>query len=160
MTTDHVVQPWALRSNLIAVADLDRSVEFYGELGPFGVVAREDAIAVVGDASPGSLTLVLRETRGLHQVRHGQQSLGLRSMTFNVGSSAELDRIEAFLRDRDLFTDRRQIADGASDLMRGRDPDNLPLVVRLLCKRHDRSRVLRIGYQHLLFDGRLTIQAP
>jgi hypothetical protein len=127
MTTDHVAQPWALRSNLIAVADLDRSVEFYGELGPFGVVAREDAIAVVGDASPGSLTLVLRETRGLHQVRHGQQSLGLRSMTFNVGSSAELDRIESFLRDRDLFTDRRQIADGASDLMRGRDPDNLPL---------------------------------
>lgn len=128
MTTDHVAQPWVLRSNLIAVADLNRSIEFYGELGPFAVVAREDAIAVLGDASPGSLVLVLRETRGLHQVRHGQQSLGLRSMTFNVGSPAELNRIESFLRSRDLFTDRRRIADGASDLMRGRDPDNLPLV--------------------------------
>ena len=119
MTTDHVAQPWALRSTLVAVADLNRSIEFYGELGPFGVVAREDAIAVLGDPSPGSLTLVLRETRGLHQVRHGQQSLGLRSMTFNVGSPAELDRIESFLRSRDLFTDRRQIADGASDLCAG-----------------------------------------
>ena len=127
MTTDHVTQPWTLRSTLVSVADLDRSIGFYGELGPFGVVAREDAIAVLGDPSPGSLTLVLRETRGLHQVRHGQQSLGLRSMTFNVGSPAELDRIESFLRSRDLFTDRRQVAAGASDIMRGRDPDNLPL---------------------------------
>ena len=127
MTTDHVAQPWTLRSTLVAVADLDRSIGFYGELGPFGVVAREDAIAVLGDPSPGSLTLVLRETRGLHQVRHGQQSLGLRSMTFNVGSPAELDRIESFLRSRDLFTDRRQVAGGASDILRGRDPDNLPL---------------------------------
>jgi hypothetical protein len=128
MTTDPVAQPWVLRSNLVAVADLDRSIGFYGELGPFGVVAREDAIAVVGDASPGSVVLVLRETRGLHQTRHGPQSLGLRSMTFNVGSPVELDRIESFLRSRDLFTDRRHIADGASDLLRGRDPDNLPLV--------------------------------
>ena len=127
MTTDHVAQPWVLRSTLVAVADLGRSIEFYGELGPFEIVAREDAIAVLGDASPGSLVLVLRETRGLHQVRHGQQSLGLRSMTFNVGSAAELDRIESFLRSRDLFTDRRHIDDGASDILRGRDPDNLPL---------------------------------
>ena len=128
MTTDHVAQPWALRSTLVAVADLNRSIGFYGKLGRFDVIAREDAIAVVGDASPGSIVLVLRETRSLHQTRHGQQSLGLRSITFNVGSPAELDRIEAFLRSRDLFTDRRHIADGASDLLRGRDPDNLPLV--------------------------------
>ena len=128
MTTDHAAQPWALRSTLIAVGDLERSVAFYGELGPFAVIARDDAIAVLGDASPESVVLILRETRGRHQTRHGPQSLGLRSMTFNVGSLGELDRIESFLRSRDLFTDRRPIADGASDLLRGRDPDNLPLV--------------------------------
>ena len=60
--------------------------------------------------------------------RHGQQSLGLRSITFNVGSIAELDRIESALRSQDHFTDRRRIDDGASELLRGRDPDNLPLV--------------------------------
>jgi hypothetical protein len=49
-------------------------------------------------------------------------------MTFNVGSVSELNRIEAFLRNRDLFTDRRHIGVGASDLLRGRDPDNQPLV--------------------------------
>jgi hypothetical protein len=128
MTSDHVAQPWTLRSTLVAVGDLDRSVAFYGELGPFEVIARDDAIAVLGGASPGSVVLVLRETRSSHQTRHGPQSLGLRSMTFNVGSQAELDRIESFLRSRDLFTDRRHVGNDASDLLRGRDPDNLPLV--------------------------------
>jgi hypothetical protein len=128
MTSDQVAQPWTLRSTLVAVADLERSVAFYGELGPFAVIARDDAIAVLGEASPGSVVIVLRETRSRHQMRHGPQSLGLRSMTFNVGSVGELDRIESVLRSRDLFTDRRPIAEGASDLLRGRDPDNLPLV--------------------------------
>ena len=127
MTTDHVAQPWALRSTLIAVADLDRSIGFYGELGPFGVVAREDAIAVVGDPSPGSLMLVLRETRGLHQVRHGQQSLGLRSMTFNVGSPPNSIGSSHSCEAATSSPIAGSIADGASDLMRGRDPDNLPL---------------------------------
>jgi hypothetical protein len=128
MTIDHVTQPWTLRSTLVAVADLERSVAFYGELGPFAVVTRDDAIAVLGDAAPGSVVLILRETKSRHQTRHGQQSLGLRSMTFNVGSLDELNRIESFLRSRDLFTDRRHVAEGASELLRGRDPDNLPLV--------------------------------
>jgi hypothetical protein len=128
MTTDHAAQPWILRSTLVAVTDLPRSVAFYGELGPFPVIAHEDAIAVLGDADPGGIVLILREARGRHQTRHGQQSLGIRSMTFNVGSLEELNRIESFLRSRDLFTDRRKIADGASELLRGRDPDNLPLV--------------------------------
>jgi catechol 2,3-dioxygenase-like lactoylglutathione lyase family enzyme len=126
--TDPAVQPWTLRSTLIAVSDLDRSVAFYGELGPFSVIAREDGVAVLGGVSPGSAVLLLRETRSLHQARHGQQSLGLRSMTFNVGSPAELDRIESVLRSRDRFTDRRHIDEDAAELVRGRDPDNLPLV--------------------------------
>ena len=128
MPTDHVAKPWAIRSTLVAVADLDRSVAFYRELGPFDEIARLDAVAVLGQLSPTSILLILRETRGIYQTRHGQQSLGLRSITFNVGSLDELDRIESVLRGRELFTSRHQIADGASDLLRGRDPDNLPLV--------------------------------
>jgi hypothetical protein len=45
-----------------------------------------------------------------------------------VGSLAELDRIEATLRGGDHFTERRHIDDASSELIRGRDPDNLPLV--------------------------------
>lgn len=129
MSADHVVPPWTIRSTLIAVADLERSVAFFAEVGPFGVIARQDAVAVLGDVETGSAVLILRETRSLHQTRHGPQSLGLRSITFNVGSLGELDRVETVLRSRDVFTERRQIAEGASsELVRGRDPDNLPLV--------------------------------
>ena len=128
MPTDHVAQPWAIRSTLVAVADLERSVPFYRELGPFDEVAREDAVVILGDVSSASVFLILRETRSIHRVRHGQQSLGLRSITFNVGSLGELDRIESVLQGHDLLTSRRRIADGASDLILGRDPDNLPLV--------------------------------
>jgi catechol 2,3-dioxygenase-like lactoylglutathione lyase family enzyme len=127
MSTDPVPRHWAIRSTLVAVGDLDRSVAFYREIGPFEEVAREDAVAILGGPSPASIVLMLREMRGIHHTRHGQQSLGLRSMTFNVGSSGELDRIESVLRGQGLFTARQQIA-GASELVRGRDPDNLPLV--------------------------------
>jgi hypothetical protein len=125
---DQVALPWAIRSVLLAVSSLDQSVAFYRELGPFDEIAREDAVAVLGHVSPASILLILRESRGSHHVRHGQQSLGLRSITFNVGSLSELDRIEAILRGRDRFTSRQQISGGTSELLRGRDPDNSPVV--------------------------------
>ena len=128
MPTDKVAHPWAIRSAVVAVSDLDRSVAFYQDLGPFDEIDREDAVAVLGGVSPASVAMILRETRDIHHARYGQQSLGLRSMTFNVGSLDELDRIESVLRGRDLFSSRQQIAGGVSELVRGRDPDNLPLV--------------------------------
>jgi hypothetical protein len=128
MPADHAVQPWAIRSTLIAVSDLPRSIAFYGDIGPFAVLANQDGVAILGGASPSSPGMILRETRSLHQLRHGPLSLGLRSISFNVGTAAELDRIEAVLREHDRFTDRRLVAGGASTLVRGRDPDNLPLV--------------------------------
>jgi hypothetical protein len=124
---EHIAQPWTIRSTLAVVADLERSVAFYQELGPFEVMVRDDAVALLGDAASTSVVLILREAGSTH-ARHGQMSLGLRSMTFNVGSPSELDRIESVLRSQDLFTSRRRLADGASELLIGRDPDNLPLV--------------------------------
>ena len=129
MTSDNVPHPWTIRSTLVAVAELDRSVPFYRELGPFEEIAREDAAVVLGGLDPASIVLILRELGGIHHVRHGQQSLGLRSITFNVGSIGELDRIESVLRGVDLFTGRQQIAEGEAEMIRGRDPDNLPLVL-------------------------------
>ena len=108
------------------MSDLARSVAFY-EVGPFEEIGREDAVVVLGERSPTAVVLILRELRG-HQMRHGQGSLGLRSITFSVGSIAELDPIEAALKKHDLYTSRHEMADGAADILRGRDPDNLPLV--------------------------------
>ncbi len=79
MTTENMPERWTIRSTLIAATDLGRSVAFYQELGPFDEIFREDAVAVLGGVSPASIALILREMRGIHQTRHGQQSLGLRS---------------------------------------------------------------------------------
>jgi catechol-2,3-dioxygenase len=67
--SNHVAQPWAIRSTLLAVADLDRSVAFYRELGPFDEIVREDAVAVLGHETPASILLILRESRGSHHTR-------------------------------------------------------------------------------------------
>ena len=128
MPTEDDARHWTVRSTLIAVADLDRSLAFYAELGPFEQIAREDAVAIIGGRAPDSLVLILRETRSTHHIRHGQQSLGLRSLTFNVGSLDELNRVESVLRDRGLLTARQEMADGVAELVFGRDPDNQPLV--------------------------------
>ncbi len=128
MPADDVMKPWAVRSTLIAVSDLDRSVAFYSGLGPLEVVVRDDGLAVLSGASPDSLGVILRQTLSNHPTRHGPQSLGLRFITFNVGSLGELDRIESHLRTADLFTARQDIGQGASNVIVGRDPDNLPLV--------------------------------
>jgi catechol 2,3-dioxygenase-like lactoylglutathione lyase family enzyme len=128
MPVDDAVPRWVIRSTLVVVADLDRSVDFYREIGKFEEIDRVDAVAVLGDSPPASILLILREMRSMQTARHGQQSLGLRSITFNVRSQSELDRVESVLRDRDLFTSRRRITDGPSEVVSGRDPDNLPVV--------------------------------
>jgi hypothetical protein len=128
MPADHVAQPWNIRSALVAVADLEQSIAFYRELGPFDVLLREDDVALLGDPSPESFGLILRQTSSIYPTRHGQQSLGLRFITFNIGSPGELDRLESQLRKSGHFTERRHIADGAAEVILGRDPDNLPLV--------------------------------
>ena len=128
MSVYHVPQPWAIRSALLAVTDLDRSVTFYRDIGPFEEVIRKDAVAILGQVPPGSMFLILREQQSVHAVRHGQESLGLRLIAFNVRSVGELDRIESVLHDQGRFRSRWTMADGALELVNGRDPDNLPLV--------------------------------
>jgi hypothetical protein len=127
MVTDHQAEPWAIRSTLVTVTQLDRSVTFYREIGPFEEIVRNDTVAVLGQPPRGSIFIILRQAQSRHAVRHGQDSLGVRSMTFNVRSVGELDRVESILRKQNLFTRRWTMADGAAELMTGRDPDNLPL---------------------------------
>ena len=134
MHGEGVLERWTIRSVLVAVADLDRSVAFYREIGPFDEIFREDAVAVLGGVSHASIALILREMQGGHETRNYQQSQGLRSIHFNVGSLGELDRLESILPGRELFISRRLIADGASELLIGRDPDNLPLVFLCFAK--------------------------
>jgi Glyoxalase/Bleomycin resistance protein/Dioxygenase superfamily len=144
-TTDLPEQHWTIRSTLVAVADLERAIDFYLELGPFDEIAREGAVSVLGRASPSSVALILRETKG---TRHGPQSLGVRSINFSVGTTEELDRIESVLRGHNLFTDRKKLGADATEFVSGRDPDNLPL----LFVSYGRSDALNVDYFHMIAD--------
>jgi hypothetical protein len=137
-----LAEPWAIRSTLVTVTELDRSLAFYREIGPFEEIVRDDTVAVLGQPPRGSIFIILRQVQSRHAVRHGQESLGVRSMTFNVRAVGELDRIEPILREHGVFTRRWQMADGAAELMTGRDPDNLPLAFGS----YDESRLIGTDY--------------
>ena len=142
MVTDHLAEPWAIRSTLVTVTEMDRSLAFYREIGPFEEIVRDETVAVLGQPPRGSMFIILREGQSGHAVRHGQGSLGVRSLTFNVRAVGELDRVEPILREHGLFTRRWQMADGAAELMTGRDPDNLPLAFGS----YDESRLIGTEY--------------
>jgi hypothetical protein len=109
------------------VSDLDRSVPFYVDVCRLHEIFREPDAAILGVHVGESATLYLRRTYrdGLHT---GQETLGVRSIGFYSGSTTELDRVEERLKALDALRDRRQIGEGGRlELVRGHDPDRLPL---------------------------------
>jgi hypothetical protein len=126
MSTTHLPEHHlTVRSMLVAVADLDRAVSFYRELGPFDETDRDEGVFVLGGVWPPSMAPILRETKGTH---HGPQSLGVRLINFSMETRDELDRIESLLRAQGLFTSREKLGEGSSEFISGHDPDDLPLV--------------------------------
>jgi catechol 2,3-dioxygenase-like lactoylglutathione lyase family enzyme len=119
---------WSISAVLISVRDLDRSTVFYQDVMNIREVLREDQIAVLGGIAIGPFTLLLREAhRGA--LRAGQQALGVRSLVCDVGSGAELDRVDARLRALDAFRNRQFFDEaGRFEFVSGYDPDRLPLM--------------------------------
>jgi catechol 2,3-dioxygenase-like lactoylglutathione lyase family enzyme len=122
------VGDWTISSVLVSVRDLDHSSVFYQDVMNIREVFREDQIAILGGIAVGPFTLLLREAhRG--SLRTGQQALGIRSLVCDVGSGAELDRVEERLRALDALRNR-QFFDEAErfEFVSGYDPDRLPLM--------------------------------
>jgi catechol 2,3-dioxygenase-like lactoylglutathione lyase family enzyme len=118
---------WRLDAMLIIVSNLDRSVQFYTDVCGLQAIVRGPDHALLGLLTTGPPALALREAdrRG---VRAGQQSLGIRGCSFYVGTDAQLERVEARLRSRSAFEDRQRCGkDDRVQLVRGHDPDRLPL---------------------------------
>jgi catechol 2,3-dioxygenase-like lactoylglutathione lyase family enzyme len=123
------VANWSIRSIIVSVSDLDRSANFYGTLMNMREVIREDQVTVLDGGSIGAFTLYLRQAHR-NPVHVGQQALGVRALTCDVGDFAELDRVEERLKSLDAFWDRPNLKQAkAPDLaiVRGHDPDRLPL---------------------------------
>lgn len=119
---------WSARATLVSVRDLDQSTAFYQDVMGLSQVTRQDQIAVLGREPSGRFEVVLREAqRGAHP--SGQQAMGLRVISFDVGSFEELDRVEQILRERQAFTVQGSIGPSRSfEYVRGLDPDRQALI--------------------------------
>lgn len=126
MTADH--HGWSLRSAVLSVRDLDRSSAFYQDVMAVREIFREKQIAVLSNDRSPSFNLFLREAN--RDARHpGQQALGVRSLSCDVGSLGELDRVEARLHDLNGFVLRKAIDSSARfEIVQGHDPDRTALV--------------------------------
>ncbi len=119
--------PWSIRAALISVHDLDRSSAFYQDVMNVREVYRRQQIAVLGTEVTGPFTFYLREVKG-NAVHPGQQSIGLRALSCDVGSLSELDRVEERLRALGSFQDRLVVDSAAKfELVHGHDPDRVSL---------------------------------
>ena len=137
------VSPGSIRSVLVSVRDLDRSATFYRDVLSLHEVLREDLVAVLSRDPDGTFALYLR--RANHDaIRTGQQTLGIRSFSYDVGSLAELDQVEGRLRAIDAFQERLRLDVG--EVVIGHDPDRLPLTLIAL----KTGRISPDDYHHWL----------
>ncbi|MBV8950851.1 MAG: VOC family protein [Actinobacteria bacterium] len=122
------IRPALVLQNLVMnVVDLDRSVEFYENVTHLRETVRDAGVAILAGPEPGSSMLYLRQA-GSHAMRTGADFVGVRSVTWEVPSFAELDRVEHVLRARDAFRDRHFVEDDPDlAFVISHDPDRLPL---------------------------------
>lgn len=119
--------PWTVRSFLVSVRDLSRSATFYKEVLDLHEVALEGEVAVL-EGPRRMFAVLLREVSG-QAVRHGQQELGPRAVSFDVESRTELDLVAQRLDAAGALVSRRPLHESEPfDVVIGRDPDGLPLV--------------------------------
>jgi catechol 2,3-dioxygenase-like lactoylglutathione lyase family enzyme len=120
------VPAWSIRSALIGVADLDRSLAFYEDVTNLHQILRADRMVVLGLEDTSSFTLYLRHTGAA--THPGQQAVGVRSLVIDVVDRPRLDRVEERLRAHDSFRARHRIQDSRPfELVHGHDPDRLSL---------------------------------
>ncbi|HVC15163.1 MAG TPA: VOC family protein [Acidimicrobiales bacterium] len=118
---------WSIRSVLVSVRDLTRSVAFYRDVLALDELAREGEVAVLG-AERQALTVILRAVSG-SGVRHGQQEVGPRAVIFDVGQQSELQAVADRLEGAGALRSRSPLHDTEPfEVVAGRDPDGLPLV--------------------------------
>jgi catechol 2,3-dioxygenase-like lactoylglutathione lyase family enzyme len=123
----NAVPGWSIRAVVVSVRDLDRSSAFYQDVLNVPEVTRESEVAVLsGDGIPG-FSLYLREAH--RNAVHSGQALGVRALSCDVGSFAELDRVEGRLRALGAFRSRESLDDdNRFEIVDGYDPDRLSLI--------------------------------
>jgi catechol-2,3-dioxygenase len=115
-----------LHTVLLNVADLEKSVEFYGGVFDFPVIGqRGRATALLVNEDAFRQVVVLREV-GPNALHPGRGTIGTRIVGFEVGSPEELEQIVQRLEQRQapLTHTRRE----TWEAILGTDPDRIEFV--------------------------------
>jgi catechol-2,3-dioxygenase len=117
----------SIQTVLLNVTDLTRSIEFYEDVFGLRPISQQDeAAALMISEATRRQVLLLRELG--EQAHHpGRWNIGLRMLSFEVGTPQELDAIERKLVDRgDLI---RQWETETYGAIMGLDPDRTEVCV-------------------------------
>ena len=116
------------QSVVMNVADLDRSIDFYGEVFGFTLLSRKDQLAAISfPQSEPAQVIVLRSVTGSSARRVGGGHVGIRALIMEFDTPSDLDRIEQSLETRGCLVGRN--GDGAEwTAVFGKDPDRIALV--------------------------------
>jgi hypothetical protein len=129
---------WSVRSVLVSVTDLDNSMAFYLDVMNLQEVLRQDRMAALSSDAAGHFTLYLRHANNASHP--GQQAVGVRSLVYDVGNPAELDRVEERLRASNSLRSRQPMGvTQPFELVHGHDPDRLPLTFMAFEERSEMS---------------------
>lgn len=112
-----------LGSVVMFVRDLDRSVSFYAEVLALKVTDRSPTAALL--ISGAGSQLVLRAMG--HPANRALGNVGVQYVVWTAASKADLDRCEQALKSRSAHRQRR--AAESVEMVEGRDPDNMVVVV-------------------------------
>lgn len=115
-----------MRSVLVSVRELARSVAFYSEVLGLRVAGKESEVVVL-QGEDRTFVVMLRQVSG-EGVRHGQQEVGLRAITIDVASQTELDAVATRLEAAGALVSRSLLHQSEPfEVVTGRDPDGLSL---------------------------------
>lgn len=109
------------------VEELERSIDFYGEVLAFTLLSRNDQLAIMyAPQSSRSQVLVLRSVPASGR-RVGAGHVGLRALVMEVDTLDELERVAAALEKQGCPVARH--GDVSWTAVSGRDPDQIALAV-------------------------------
>jgi lactoylglutathione lyase len=115
------------QSIVMNVTDLDRSIEFYGEVLGFDLLARQDQLAAVHTPGTDRPQVIVLRSIGTSSARVGGAGhVGMRALVLECESLDELERIAAELDRRKSLVMRRD--GGTWSAAFGRDPDGTAVV--------------------------------
>ena len=115
------------QSIVMNVADLDRSLEFYGEVFGFKLLARQDQLAAMHAPDSERPQVIVLRSLGTSSTRVGGAGhVGMRAFVLDCGSRDELERIATELDRRQSLVLR--LDGGNWTAAFGHDPDRTAVV--------------------------------